>query len=282
MDSYAGEGSWWGGNLMGVRRSPVRLVVPNRLVYSAHVYGPAEYQQAWFNASTSTATLRSLWRRQWAYVSESGIAPVWIGEFGTPNSDEDVRSTQPGSEGQWFSELVRFLHEEPNLQWTYWGINGEDRYGLLDAHYGPEPANRLKAETLASILPSHLSELTRSAAASSLAHDVQVPVATMPAASQGTAIVSSGSEPTAVADPSAAAAREEIERSLFSAAGPAQAPPASEGLPSQSRQREHVSAAAVGVAQRKGVATQGSLVHAAEAADVQQAVADAMRTAGAH
>ena len=150
-DQYGSEGDFWGGNLAGVRTSPVRLALPGHVVYSPHVYGPTEYNQAWFNASTTPASLASLWRRHWAYLSESGVAPVWIGEFGTPNSDGDVVNTEPGSEGQWFQALISFLSTHSNIGWSYWGVNGEDRYGLLDSSYGPLPANHLKAAALASI-----------------------------------------------------------------------------------------------------------------------------------
>ena len=296
VDSYAGEGSWWGGNLMGVRRSPVRLAVPNRLVYSAHVYGPAEYQQTWFNESTSAASLRTLWRRQWAYVSESGVAPVWIGEFGTPNSDDDVRSAQPGSEGQWFSEFVRFLHEESNLQWTYWGINGEDRYGLLDAHYGPQPANKLKAEMLASIQAGHLGDERKSFTSSSLARNVHAFAAVPRPASQGLTIVAPVAKPPSVtdrspavaeraaaaADASAAAAREEIEHTFFSPAAPTGATQAPHnGVAGQLVRREPVAAAPTDARQRKGGSGAEGQVHTAEASDVQQAISAAMRATAA-
>src|SRR5258706_13924118 len=36
---------WWGGNLSGARDAPVRLGVPEKLVYSPHDYGPGVYQQ---------------------------------------------------------------------------------------------------------------------------------------------------------------------------------------------------------------------------------------------
>ncbi len=36
---------WWGGNLEGVRHSPVRLDRPNKLVYSPHEYGPSVFAQ---------------------------------------------------------------------------------------------------------------------------------------------------------------------------------------------------------------------------------------------
>ena len=150
-DTVGSESDFWGGNLAGVRTAPVRLAIPGRLVYSAHVYGPTEYAQSWFNAATTPATLAALYHRHWGFISEAGIAPVWIGEFGTPNNDADISSTEPGSEGQWFQALVAYLGSHPSIGWTYWGINGEDRYGLLDAAYNTTPANTLKAQALASI-----------------------------------------------------------------------------------------------------------------------------------
>ncbi len=264
VDTYAGESSWWGGNLIGVRRSPVRLALPNRLVYSAHVYGPVEYKQAWFNESTSAASLRAVWRRQWAYISEGGIAPVWIGEFGTPNTDADVRSADPGSEGQWFSELVRFLHEEPSLQWTYWDINGEDRYGLLDTRYGTQPVNALKAEVLASILPGHLDPRGASAPVPDAARASQ-PVTVMPVAVSPS--VAPGPPPAAF-DPYAAAAREEVERNLFSSEGAKLTPEPREPRPAL-RQLPPPAAA-------PGPETH---VKTAVANDVQQAIAAAMQAA---
>ena len=150
-DTVGSESDFWGGNLAGVRSAPVRLSISGRLVYSVHVYGPTEYQQSWFNPATTPATLAALYHRHWGFISESGIAPVWIGEFGTPNNDADVSSTEPGSEGQWFQALIAYLGNHPSIGWSYWGINGEDRYGLLDASYNAAPANILKAQALASI-----------------------------------------------------------------------------------------------------------------------------------
>ena len=154
VDTYGTDTSWWGGNLEGVRRSPVRLSIPGRLVYSVHEYGPAEYNQPWFNGTTSFDTLTALWRRRWAYISEAGTAPVWVGEFGTPNFESDIRSSERGSEGQWFSCLIQFLNQRPAIGWTYWGVNGEDRYGLLGAGYSGRSANALKIQALRSIQTS--------------------------------------------------------------------------------------------------------------------------------
>ncbi len=152
-DAVDGKSDFWGGNLAGVRRSPVRLSVPDRVVYSPHVYGPSEFQQTWFNAATTPASLMANWRNSWGFINESGMAPVWIGEFGTLNDDASVVSNAPGSEGQYFTTLIAYLQRHPEVGWSYWGINGEDRYGLLDPSY-TGPANQQKAMALASIRQS--------------------------------------------------------------------------------------------------------------------------------
>jgi endoglucanase len=150
-DEYNNNYYFWGGNLQGVQNSPVQLNLPSQLVYSAHDYGPAESSQAWFNGSTSYDSLVSTWTSYWAYISLNGIAPVWVGEFGTLNDNADIQSTTPGSEGQWFSSLVQFLGANPNLNWTYWALNGEDRYALLDSTYDATPVSALKQQLLAGI-----------------------------------------------------------------------------------------------------------------------------------
>lgn len=172
-DAYNNDYYWWGGNLQGVANSPVTLSVPNRLVYSAHDYGPNEWSQSWFNGSTTPASLNAVWTKQWAYISQQGTAPVWVGEFGTENSDIDVQGSAAGSQGQWFQSLTGFLKANPSLNWTYWALNGEDSYGLLDNGYNSTPVDALKQATLASIqFPLNLAATTAAnppAAPSSLA-----------------------------------------------------------------------------------------------------------------
>ena len=140
--------TWWGGNLQGAADHPVRLNVANRLVYSPHDYGPNLFRQPWFNAGTSYQSLSQVWHTNWAYLHASATAPVWVGEFGTGNRSLDVSDTKPGSQGQWFSSIVRFLSENPAISWTYWALNGEDPYGLLNKQYGPTPASPAKQQLL--------------------------------------------------------------------------------------------------------------------------------------
>ncbi|MBZ5602347.1 MAG: cellulase family glycosylhydrolase [Acidobacteriia bacterium] len=154
IDCYNGDCDWWGGNLEGAQNFPVTLSVANRLVYSAHDYGPDLYRQNWFNGGTTSSSLVTTWTKYWAYLSLNHIAPVWVGEFGTTNNNIDVQDTTPGSQGQWFSSLVSFLQQNPAIQWTYWALNGEDSFALLDSNYDPTPANSLKQKLLAGIQSS--------------------------------------------------------------------------------------------------------------------------------
>jgi endoglucanase len=151
VDCYSGSCDWQGGNLSGAGQYPVTLPVANRLVYSAHDYGPDLYGQPWFNGSTTSASLQAVWTKNWAYLSLDGTAPVWVGEFGTTNVSTDIENSAAGSQGQWFSSLVGFLENQPGINWTYWALNGEDSFALLDSDYDAAPASALKQQELASI-----------------------------------------------------------------------------------------------------------------------------------
>lgn len=151
IDCYSGDCDWWGGNLKGVASNPVTLNVANRLVYSAHDYGPNLYQQSWFNGSTSYTSLAAVWNKYWQYIEANGTAPVLVGEFGTTNNSSDIQSVTPGSQGQWFQSLINFMQNNPSLNWTYWALNGEDSYALLDNNYDSTAASSLKQTDLASI-----------------------------------------------------------------------------------------------------------------------------------
>jgi endoglucanase len=143
--------TWWGGDLALAGQFPVTLSSPGHVVYSAHDYGPSLFQQTWFNSSTTPASLDAVWNANWGYLYSQGTAPVWVGEFGTDNTASDVRSSTPGSQGQWFSSLVSYISANPWMGWTYWALNGEDPYNLLDGSYDSTPASAAKQSLLAGI-----------------------------------------------------------------------------------------------------------------------------------
>ncbi len=145
------DATWWGGDLQGVAQYPVVLSSPGHVVYSAHDYGPSLFQQAWFNSATTSSSLDAVWNKYWGYIYAQGSAPVWVGEFGTDNTASDVESSAAGSQGQWFESLVSYLSSNPWMGWTYWALNGEDAYDLLDGNYDATPVSALKQSLLAGI-----------------------------------------------------------------------------------------------------------------------------------
>jgi len=147
-DEYRGDRYWWGSNLEGVRESPVELSLPNRLVYSAHEYGPMEYPQPWFTPATISRDLEQIWVKHWAFGHDLQIAPVYLGEFGTANDAASIESNQSGSQGQWFSTLVAFLSNRSTIGWTYWSANGEDRYAYFDSSYSQNRSSQAKVSLL--------------------------------------------------------------------------------------------------------------------------------------
>ena len=155
-DCYSNDCGWQGANLEGAGKYPVTLSIADRVVYSAHDYGPDVYVQSWFSSKTTAASLTTTWTKYWGYLSADGTAPVWVGEFGTTNTSGDVESNTAGSQGQWFHSLINYFANSPNIQWTYWALNGEDKFGLLDANYDEVPVSSLKQQLLESIqFPLH-------------------------------------------------------------------------------------------------------------------------------
>ncbi len=151
--------------------------VDGQLVYSAHEYGPTVFVQPWENSTTcyrsgcGGSSLVDVWFSNWAYLTApAGIDPVWpghasfpwsstgdagynaapvyVGEFGTGNTAADLSSTTRGTQGQWFTDFVRFIESSrsltatndsgtsvSNLSWAYWALNSEDSFALLGSNY---------------------------------------------------------------------------------------------------------------------------------------------------
>ncbi|MEV6177998.1 cellulase family glycosylhydrolase [Streptomyces sp. NPDC052016] len=130
VQSFDGVSGWWGGNLMGVARYPVRLDVPDRLVYSAHDYATSVAQQSWFSDPSFPANMPGIWDRYWGYIFKQDIAPVWLGEFGT--------TLQSTVDQRWLSALVSYLRSTSaygadSFHWTFWSWNPNsgDTGGIL-------------------------------------------------------------------------------------------------------------------------------------------------------
>jgi hypothetical protein len=123
-----------------------------------------------YASGCSPHSLADLWSTHWAFVNLGQInpvwpghasypwsntgatayssAPVWLGEFGTGNSTSDIMFTGAGSQGQWFTDLINFVNSSYTLttsnnpgfamqplQWTYWSINGNDSFAILNSNW---------------------------------------------------------------------------------------------------------------------------------------------------
>jgi aryl-phospho-beta-D-glucosidase BglC (GH1 family) len=135
IESYDGQSTWWGGNLMGAGTYPVVLNVPGRVVYSPHDYPASVYNQTWFSAVDYPNNLPSVWNRNWGYLYRDNIAPVWLGEFGS-----ELQST---SDQQWFQQITTYLAStasgpltpgQQGMSWTWWSWNPNsgDTGGILE------------------------------------------------------------------------------------------------------------------------------------------------------
>ena len=140
IELYHGDAYWWGGNLEGAGQYPVRLSVADKLVYSAHDYGPEVYKQSWLKASNFPNNLPEVWQQHWAYLQKVGTAPVFMGEFGGGSMGQDA-------EGVWQRSLVSFLKTN-NISYAYWAWNPDsgDTGGILQNDW--KTVNQSKLDVL--------------------------------------------------------------------------------------------------------------------------------------
>ncbi|GAA5073360.1 endoglucanase [Thermocatellispora tengchongensis] len=107
---------WWGGNLSKAGQFPVRLDVPNRLVYSPHEYATSVYHQDWFDDPDYPANMPAIWDKYWGYLYKQNVAPIMLGEFGT--------TLVAGVDKIWLQELMKYLGTGVNgMSFTYWSWN---------------------------------------------------------------------------------------------------------------------------------------------------------------
>ncbi|NUR58835.1 MAG: cellulase family glycosylhydrolase, partial [Catenulispora sp.] len=130
VQTFNGSSYWWGGNLQGAGTYPVRLSVPNQLVYSAHDYATSVAAQTWFTDPSFPSNMPGIWGKNWGYLFDSNTAPVWVGEFGT--------TLTATTDQVWLKALVQYLRPTAtagadSYQWTFWSWNPDsgDTGGIL-------------------------------------------------------------------------------------------------------------------------------------------------------
>jgi aryl-phospho-beta-D-glucosidase BglC (GH1 family) len=126
VECYKGDCYWWGGNLEGVADAPVQLSVPHQVVYSPHDYPPEVYNLSYFSAPDYPNNLLRIWDTHWGFIVKKGLAPLWLGEFGT-----QLATTK---DQQWFTSIISYLGTGvTGINWAYWALNPDsgDTGGIL-------------------------------------------------------------------------------------------------------------------------------------------------------
>ncbi len=136
-ECYGSDCYWWGGNLEGVADHPVDLRVPNHVVYSPHDYPPEVYNLSYFSAPDFPNNLAGIWEKHWGYIAKQGIAPIWLGEFGT-----QLTTT---IDQQWLTNLIAYLGSGvKGMSWAYWALNPDsgDTGGILQNDWSTVNQNK--------------------------------------------------------------------------------------------------------------------------------------------
>ncbi len=126
VGEFQGDSYWWGGQLMGAAQYPIQLSNQNKLMYSAHEYGPEVAPQDWFTAQNFPQNMPQLWQDHFHYLYENGTSPLFIGEFGI--KDQNAFN---GIAFTWFTEWMDFMGDI--YSWTFWTMNPNsgDTGGIL-------------------------------------------------------------------------------------------------------------------------------------------------------
>lgn len=121
------EGTASSNDLSRAKSRPIRLPVASRLVYSAHVYGWSGWGQLSPYSGRVYESFAKAMRRNWGYLLDRDVAPVWVGEFGAP------RDPSTGDARYW-RNLMRYLAES-DADFAYWALNPRKPAGNEDEWY---------------------------------------------------------------------------------------------------------------------------------------------------
>jgi len=123
------EGLMYAFMLEQIRVLPIELSVPNRVVYSFHIYdhSPIEWKvtNRWTYSKFLDYTVTFMLEEGHKYT-----APIWLGEFGT------------GSDNKFWHLTIHYLKKNPDVHWAYWPYNGynnnpdhDETFGILNPDF---------------------------------------------------------------------------------------------------------------------------------------------------
>lgn len=139
-------GSFWGGNLTDVVNYQIKLTVPNKLVYSPHVYGPDVFMMSYFKDPDFPKNMPAIWNEHFGFIKKNRIGCLVVGEHGG-------RLNKGSLDEIWGNEFGKWLIAN-DVDSFYWCVNpnGGDSGGLLEDDW-KTPVQR-KLDLLARVHPN--------------------------------------------------------------------------------------------------------------------------------
>lgn len=109
------EGVSSANDCSGARTRPVKLSVPDRVVYSSHVYSWSGWGALVPYHKRPYPSFAQDMENNWGYLLRSNTAPVWVGEFGAPHT---------ASEGDlhYWNHLMKYLRDM-DADFGYWALS---------------------------------------------------------------------------------------------------------------------------------------------------------------
>jgi len=120
------ENCWWGGSIASAEKAPVRLPIPNKLVYSPHMYGPEVHMQPYFEPADFLSNMEAIWDRHFGFVKKNALGPaLCTGEWGGKAAD--------GSKDQAWLRAIADYFAKNEIDTFYWCLNPDsgDTGGVL-------------------------------------------------------------------------------------------------------------------------------------------------------
>lgn len=130
---------FWGENLVEAGRTPVQLMMANKLIYSPHAYGPGDgaenHHMPYFDDDNFPHNMDQRWHRHFGYLKAMADATVIVGEWG---------GFFKGKDRQWQEAFRDFLLDN-QFGSFYWALNpnSEDTGGLLTNTWSTPESSKL-------------------------------------------------------------------------------------------------------------------------------------------
>ena len=148
---HAGHGGcWWGENILGMLRAPIRLSLPNRLVLSPHVYGHGNHP--YMKSRSFPRNMPGVWTAHWYRVAVETGVPVVLGEWGGVWVQTTFHGDKIKATATWQHAMRDFLLQH-NISSFYWTLN-DNSFKTGSLYNGPH--SREKLELLSPLLSTSI------------------------------------------------------------------------------------------------------------------------------